>query len=91
MRPIDADEALELIDDYKKSISMTAKTEVAVSAIEDIVRFICPTIDAEPVVRCKDCKYFLKLNSERMCGKKLTTVNEDYYCSNGTKRNEEQG
>lgn len=50
MRLIDANEALEIIDNYKKSISITGKTEPVISAIEDIVRFICPVIEAEPVV-----------------------------------------
>lgn len=76
MRLIDADRLLETLN------------QGAFSSIRKVISRE-PTIDAEPVVRCKHCKYFLKLNSERMCGKKLTTVNEDYYCSNGTKRDEE--
>lgn len=50
VRPIDANETLEIIDNYIKSISITAKTETVVSAIKDIVRLISPTLDYEPVV-----------------------------------------
>lgn len=62
VRPIDANETLEIIDNYIKSISITAKTETVVSAIKDIVRLISPTLDYEPVVHAHciqeefDCK-----------------------------------
>lgn len=98
-RLIDAGEALELIDNYKKSISMTAKTEVAVSAIEDIVRFICPTIDAEPVVRCDNCKCSIVNGGD--CDSVLVNIRRNHitetnefihlhleYCSNGIKMDE---
>lgn len=97
-RLIDAGEALELIDDYKKSISMTAKTEVAVSAIEDIVRFICPTIDAEPVIRCKDCRFGTQSKQEPKDYFVRCIQNpfypehfhKNHYCGFGLKKDEEQ-
>lgn len=50
-----------------------------------------PTIDAEPVVRCKDCKYFMKYNGSPMCNRGLiTVVKETDYCSCGTKMDEVQ-
>lgn len=50
-----------------------------------------PTIDAEPVVRCKDCKYFMKYNGEPMCNKGLiTAVKENHYCSFGVKKDKEK-
>ena len=82
MRLIDADETISELK------TLPEQERLEFMGLFDLIKSM-PTIDAEPVVRCKECKYFLKLNSERMCGKKLTTVNEDYYCSNGTKRNEE--
>lgn len=47
------------------------------------------TIDAEPVVRCKYCKYSLNFYGQKVCSLRLAAINEDSYCSNGTKRNEE--
>lgn len=101
MRLIDANEALEIIDNYKNSISMTAKTEVAVSAIEDIVKCICPTIDAEPVVhghwvKDHDTKHLLWFCKCSACDREIT---KDLlgrwpltkYCPNcGAKMDEEQ-
>lgn len=89
-RLIDANEALEIIDNYKKSISITAKTEPVISAIEDIVRFICPAIDAKPVVRCKDCKYRNNEYSEQFCEVLGRLTNDKFYCSYGTKVDEDK-
>ncbi len=53
------------------------------------------TVDAEPVVRCKDCKYLLKRNM--LCLHKRNrvfntglNVYENHYCSYGAKMDEEQ-
>lgn len=53
-----------------------------------------PTIDAEPVVRCKDCVYFKKCITDFMgdtvelnaCSYNNHGTNEDDYCSNGERR-----
>lgn len=51
-----------------------------------------PTIDAEPVVRCKDCRYFMRYKGRPMCNRGLiTVVKETDYCSCGAKMDEEQG
>ena len=41
-----------------------------------------PTIDAEPVVRCKDCKHY---NGHRWCLYFADSVHDDDYCSYGAK------
>lgn len=68
MRLIDADELKEHLfvgADYDKAIDDgIAKTDDAVfafqcgwnDALKSVVQF-APTVDAEPVVRCKDCYY----------------------------------
>lgn len=69
VRPIDANEALEIIDNYIKSMSITAKTEPVVSAIKDIVRFISPSLDYEPVVHAHWIKrYKSKYYKCSICG-----------------------
>ena len=44
-----------------------------------------PTADVQEVVRCKDCKYFLKYKSSNECfcykGDLLSIVKPDDYCS----------
>lgn len=50
-----------------------------------------PKINAESVVRCKDCKYFIKYNGSPMCNRGLiTAVKENHYCSYGAKMDEEK-
>lgn len=52
-----------------------------------------PVIDAEPVVRCKDCKHHY-INEDRiMCNIFCTVfaVSKNHYCSYGAKMDEEQG
>lgn len=51
-----------------------------------------PTIEAEPVVHCKDCKYSKKFNikGDRYCEfhrEYEYPVSDDDYCSNGAKMN----
>lgn len=45
-----------------------------------------PTIDAIPVVRCKDCKYFIRADYYTECDKVLRVVFPDDYCSRGERR-----
>ena len=79
MRLIDAD---ALLNNYKGNI-LTAQTDYAQGArniIDDIRN--APTIDAIPVVRCKNCVYCDK----RTCylwGEIGIRVSEDGYCSYG--------
>ena len=46
----------------------------------------CITIDAEPVVRCKDCKHY---NGHRWCLYFADSVQDDDYCSYGAKMDKE--
>jgi hypothetical protein len=54
---------------------------IALKAVND-----CPTIDAVPVVRCKDCEYYalhaLACRHDHMNG----VMPIDGYCSNGKRR-----
>lgn len=61
--------------------------------ISDVERF--PTIDAVPVVRCAECRYFIDLNcyasnllrdNPRVPGIHLTGAND--FCSYGERRND---
>ena len=45
-----------------------------------------PTVDAVPVVRCKDCKYFL--SDDKGCDIFYSVTTENDYCSCGKRREE---
>lgn len=103
MRLIDADELNfeKLQDTHNEAVPALyiAFLKGAIAAKEIVKN--APTIDAEPVVRCKDCKYFLIKNKRTFCKKdaiewygggyyELTAVEENHYCSYGAKMDEEQ-
>lgn len=48
-----------------------------------------PTINAEPVVRCKDCKYRNNEYCEQFCEVLGKFTNDKFYCSYGAKMDEE--
>lgn len=88
MRLIDAD-ALE-----KEMCSGCEYSKSKYANCDDCAIANAPTIDAEPVVRCKECMYFKKwiidftgdtieLNS---CSYNNHGMNEDGYCNRGKRR-----
>lgn len=102
MRLIDGDSLEKSLtekgDDYKVSMFATADD----CNIARLVAFECaeevknaPTIEAVPVVRCKDCKYSKKfyITGNRYCdfhGAHEYPVSDDDYCSNGAKMDLEE-
>ena len=61
-RYIDANEAMQIINNYAKAIDYDCDNcKVVIDAIKDIVSVICPTADVVEVkCRCKDCKHYIK-------------------------------
>lgn len=53
--------------------------------IEELIES-APTIDAVPVVRCKDCKYYKPDEYECGCDYGLPCVKADDFCSYGERR-----
>ena len=50
-------------------------------------RNVAPTIDAVPVVRCKDCKYCVYLKTENFCKMgHLHGNTETWFCADGERR-----
>ena len=53
---------------------------------------ISPTIDAVPVVRCKDCKHWyfadnrIPSEQENVCGRNGIVVTLDWFCADGEKK-----
>ena len=74
MRLIDADKLIKHIEvEYQKFDSVYDTYEV----LKDIKNE--PTIDAVPVVRCKDCKYYRK--NRFVCDLTKYASTEDDFCS----------
>ena len=87
MRLIDADMVLETCNSFKGTNRMK---DIGIKLVNEIVGS-APTVDAEPVIRCEDCKYFKFGN-----GCFLQSVDYDWeeqmgaedFCSRGEKRDE---
>jgi len=94
MRLIDADKAVEQIKewlDQTRAIPLdTSYYFELLGCVED-----CPTIDAVPVVRCKECGHydttgFPALNpGTGWCDKMGKGVHDDFYCFYGERKESE--
>lgn len=102
MRPIDADKLkakqqedadLFIGDD---TLSGKSRRDEALNAVANIIN--APTIDAVPVVRCKDCKWYGRVDKRRFyrgmdCLQKHidTIVPDRDFCSKAERRGEQDG
>ena len=84
-RLIDADAAKLTANDY-------AMFRCQLGGLVDVVDFLndMPTVDAVPVVRCKDCKYRFKNNGHSRDGCPIIDANiwmdGDDFCSYGERK-----
>lgn len=66
MRLIDADEALRLFgEEYEETKELIRNGETQLDSLAEgfteahhIIKYVLPTVDAVPVVRCKDCEHY---------------------------------
>lgn len=80
MRLIDADALLDRLNEEKVEFNAT---------INDLI-IIAPTIEAEPVVRCKDCTWHNK--DINQCRRQVCAVMyADDFCKYGERRDEQEG
>ena len=91
MRLIDADALIVEIKtclwDWESVNGIMAKT-VLNQTITDVGNM--PTIDAVPVVRCKDCKHGDKENGQYYCHYTGETWNDgNFYCAGGERKDDE--
>lgn len=102
MRLIDADNALELFRaEYQNTENLIKQGEKQLDSLAEgyteaahIIKHISPTVDAVPVVRCRDCVYAqsAKINKKGFCicpasGMEIT---DDDFCSYGERRNRDE-
>lgn len=95
MRLIDADQmAVDESEAYMSAqvqITDDLKWLVNFAAHSKIQRLIAdtPTVDAVPVVRCKDCIYTRKLYGRLVCKYGTCSgciLREDFFCANGERK-----
>lgn len=80
MRLIDADEALRLFgEEYEETKELIHNGETQLDSLAEgfteayhIIKYVLPTVDAVPVVRCKDC-----INAEPL--ERNCEVNANFY------------
>lgn len=83
MRPIDADALLKAFADFPYGYRGMIKLEIENT----------PTIDAVPIIRCKDCKHFhvyevsdIKLFQCERVRMNVILMDEDDYCSRAERK-----
>lgn len=92
MRLIDADAALERVKPYSfYDVEWTCTGATVKHLIHDAIDN-APTVDAVPIVRCKDCRYFGKAapNDKGFCicpASNMEIVPDDF-CSYGERKDE---
>ena len=87
MRLIDADEAkLALIASKAKHM---AHNEILSADEDEIMGFLdhMKTVDAVPVIRCKDCKWY-EFDEKLHCGLSHGVRLKDDYCSDAERKEE---
>lgn len=63
--------------------------EGLITAYERVIDYIDeqPTIDAVPVIRCKDCVHKMEfIEGVPACDSLMTRVHYDFYCANGKRK-----
>jgi hypothetical protein len=101
MRLIDADALPKLLDaEYKQTMKLIREGEKHLDTLAEgfaeashIAKYIAPTVDAVPVVRCKDCEHSYEDigGRGRVCAHGVCVdciVPENFFCANGTRKEE---
>lgn len=100
MRLIDASELRKLFkEEFKRTKKMIDDGQTHLDTLAEgyaeadhLLRFRALTVDAVPVVRCRDCKfYFPDSTNPCVLSIGLTMVDEDDFCSYGEKKEDENG
>lgn len=98
MRMIDADDTVMRLREAEKDMKVVSVLGCKAIDFAVVPQFIegMPTIDAVPVVRCKDCKHWGGRHGMNECSL-ITTITEptywaktqpDDFCSSGERRGE---
>ena len=97
MRLIDADNVRDLFDaEFKETRKLILAGETHLDNLAEgfteadrVIRQM-PTVDAEAVVRCKDCKYLDSgdngIDIWKYCKKNSIEVSRDWFCKSGIRK-----
>ena len=103
MRLIDGNELRKLFkEEFKRTKKMIADGQIHLDTLAEgyaeadhLLRFRALTVDAVPVVRCRDCAYAqrAKINEKgyRICPASHMEITDDDFCSYGRIREDENG
>lgn len=92
MRLIDADEFEDALENTEYDISPAYEPDGYSHKLICEVLEETPTVDAVPVVRCRDCKfYFPDSTNPCVLSIGLTMVDENDFCSYGEREEEQNG
>lgn len=97
MRLIDADEALRLFgEEYEEAKELIHDGETQLDSLAEgfteayhIIKYVLPTVDAVPVVRCRDCKHSYYAVDDLICSYGPCvdcTVPPDFWCAYGKRK-----
>ncbi|MBE6928047.1 MAG: hypothetical protein E7467_06120 [Ruminococcaceae bacterium] len=93
MRLIDLDEAIKLLRGKCVAKYPTTFSFGLFAAADELAKL--PTVDAVPVVRCKDCQWYAPNNDGSWCGCAIDTSHPDNepklddFCSYGERRTDD--
>lgn len=89
-RLIDAGKFQESVEGWQRTLLATyGKNDEYVVCIERVLELLedAPTVDAEPVVRCKDCKN--NVRHDHRCGRMNHGFKDDFFCAWGEREEDE--
>ena len=90
MKLINAD---ALYDIVINSIKPMAKNEAII--LQDFIALLedAPTIDAVPVIRCKDCNYYYVYDKHNFCDldiEMMRDLDPNYYCASAERKEDDE-
>lgn len=91
MRLIDTKEVLRLFgEEYEKTKELIHNGETQLDSLAEgfteayhIIKYVLPTVDAVPVVRCKDCYQSVVIGNVLHCTYWRKDTDENGYCHEG--------
>ena len=82
MRLIDAD----ALKDWSEIVPLTGDGGIDINDFDEKLKSM-PTVDAVPVIRCKDCKWY-EFDRKMHCGLPHGVRSKDDYCSDAERKEE---
>ena len=94
MALIDSQAAIDVVHKWLESVFGVSSTDDSIGVFKRLRKL--PTIEAEPVIHCKDCKWYGRADKRRFyrgmdcLQKRICTIVPDRdYCSRGERRTDE--